>query len=172
MAEVEITEDEAEWGALQALSFRGRNADKKRRAVIAYANGFLAGQSITETFTADDAPCNRETFHRWKAKDAQFAQAIEQIQAEVQAVTDKEAIESIRRAASKLALIADEAVDRMHDLLYSSDQNVALKAAIAILDRAGLETAAKTSSTAEVTHVVTADTFAEFIKEAERRRRS
>jgi len=59
---------------------------------------------------------------------------------------DGRSLRALNKAAESLALAAPVAVTKLMDRLESEDEAIILRAAMAILDRAGMETAAKSSS--------------------------
>lgn len=120
----------------------GREAQKKRDTVLALVDARLAGRS-EETVWRLPQTCNRSIYHsKWK-KDPTFADVLRSCTTVARRQRDTRAARSIANAAERLALASRIAAERLTGLLDSTDENVIRLAAIAILDRAGMETAAK-----------------------------
>ena len=87
--------------------------------------------------------CSRTIFHtKWK-KDAVFAEVLERTTQIAREWKDGEALRALEEAARELALAAPDAVSNLVGRLESEDESIILRAAVAILDRAGIETASK-----------------------------
>lgn len=148
-----------EWVRLagEALGrIEGQHAEKKRATILALVDARLSGEP-EESVWRRPGVCNRGTYHlKWK-KDATFAEALAAVTTLARDWKDGRALRALQEAAEKLALAAPVAVGRAINLLGSDDENIRLRAAFGILDRAGVETAQKSSSTAEVKHDVEFD---------------
>jgi len=136
---------------------------RMKTTIIALVDAHLASQTEESIWARPDT-CNRKTYHtRWK-KDPLFVDVLHNVRKAARAHQDSRAARSLATAAERLALAAPPAVNRLIALLGSADEAIILRAAVAILDRAGLETASKQSSAATV------GTLDDWRAEAERRR--
>lgn len=140
----------------------GQHAEKQKRTILALVDARLAGRS-EETVWTTPGTCNRSTYHtKWK-KDPVFAGVLDACTKAAIAHRDGAAARALAQAAERLALLAPPAVGRLAGLLNSDDEAIILRASVAILDRAGVETGAKSQSTATVQ-------IADWRADAERRR--
>jgi CO/xanthine dehydrogenase FAD-binding subunit len=136
---------------------------RMKTTIIALVDAHLASQTEESIWARPDT-CNRKTYHtRWK-KDPLFVDVLHNVRKAARAHQDSRAARSLATAADRLAIAAPPAVNRLIALLGSADEAIILRAAVAILDRAGLETASKQSSAATV------GTLDDWRAEAERRR--
>ncbi len=145
--------EKAEWtdAAQAALSRLDGSAwaDKKKTTILALVDAHLSGKS-EETVWDKPGTCARNTYHsKWK-RDPLFAQALADVDALARGWRDGKALRALNLAAERLALAAPVAVTRLVERMGSRDESIILRAAVAILDRAGIETAAKSSSKSEV----------------------
>jgi hypothetical protein len=144
----------ADWQDLAAAEL-GRlehpHAAKKRTTVIALVDCRLAGTSEETVFQRRDT-CSRNTYHaKWK-KDPVFADVLETVTGLAREWHGGRAMRAMAQASERLALASPGAVAKIVAVLANSeDDQAVLRAAFGILDRAGLETAEK--STTEVTGV-------------------
>lgn len=141
----------AEWETAVAAEL-GRLTDphlaKKRNTIIALIDAKLAGRNLETVF---DLPgcVSRTVYHaKWKS-DPLFADVLEKATALAWQWHGGRAMRALAQAAERLALASPVAVAKAIQMLQSMDDQVALRAAFGILDRAGVETAQK--STTEVT---------------------
>ena len=124
-------------------------ADKKKATIVALVDAHLSGQS-EETVWGRPETCARNTYHgKWK-KDPIFAQVLADVDGLARGWKDGRSVRALGQAAERLALASPVAVAKLIERLQSMDENIILRAATAILDRAGMETAAKSSSQADV----------------------
>ncbi len=136
---------------------------RMKTTILALVDAHLASETEESIWSRPDT-CNRKTYHtRWK-KDPLFMDVLTNVRRAARAHQDSRAARSLARAVENLALAAPSSVNRLIDLLGSADEAIILRAAVAILDRAGLETAAKQSTAATV------GTLDDWRAEAERRR--
>lgn len=139
------------------------HADKKKATILAIVGARLEFRS-EESVWDDPRVCNRATYHsRWK-KQPLFADVLKQVTQAAKAHRDSRAARSLAQAGERLALAANPAVGRLVQLLTSDDEGIILRAAVAILDRAGLETAQKATA-------ATAGDLEEWRRQADERRR-
>lgn len=141
----------AEWKTAVEDAFGALTAphlEKKRATIIALVDARLAGRSEESVWKLPEV-CNRGTYHlRWK-HDPAFAGCLEEVTRQARQWKDGRTLQALREAAENLALAAPIAVTRLTLLLGSVDENVRLKAALGILDRAGMETATKAETHVE-----------------------
>lgn len=141
-----------------------QHAPKKKATILALVAARVSGRS-EETVWGLSEVCNRSTYHqKWK-RDATFADVLKRVTAAAFQHKNTEAARAVTKAAERLALASPAAAARLAGLLQSTDESTVRLAAINILDRAGLETAAK----AQQQQVVSA--AADWRQDAERRRR-
>jgi hypothetical protein len=143
----------AEWTeAAQAALVRldgERHGDKMKATILALVDAHLAGRSEETVWGLPEA-CSRNTYHgKWK-RDPLFAQVLGEVDALAKGWRDGRSLRALNEAAERLALASPVAVAKLIERLKSEDEGIILRAATAILDRAGIETAAKSSSRAEV----------------------
>jgi hypothetical protein len=87
--------------------------------------------------------CNRSTWHnKWK-HDELMVSVLGNVERSARRWIDTKAARALADAAEKLALASPAAVGVAIRRMSSGDDNVALRAAFGILDRAGVETAPK-----------------------------
>lgn len=157
----------AEWETLataELTRLTAPNEAKKRATVLALVDARIAGAPEESVWSRPDT-CSRNIYHaKWK-KDATFASVLENVTALARQWHDGRALQALSRAAERLALASPVAVAKAIKLMDSGDEAVALRAAFGILDRAGVETAAK--SKVETTQIVT---HAEWVAEQEKSR--
>lgn len=140
-----------------------QHAEKMKTTIFALVAARTAGRS-EETVWSQPGTCNRATYHnKWKA-DATFADVLKRVTAAARHYKDTEAARQVAKAAERLALASPVAAARLAALLQSDDETTVRLAAINILDRAGLETAAK-SQQQQI-----GSTLDEWRQDAERRR--
>jgi len=153
----------AEQGWVEAVGaafggLTGPHLEKKKATIIALVDARLAGRP-EESVWKRAGVCNRGTYHlKWK-RDPAFARALDEVTRLATTWRDTRTIRALQEAAEKLALAAPIAAARATLLLGSNDENVRLRAAFGILDRAGMETASKGSMAVagDVTHNVEFD---------------
>lgn len=115
---------------------------KKRATIIALIDARLAGRS-EETVFALPNTVSRTVYHaKWKF-DPVFADVLEKATALAWQWHGGRSMRALAQAAERLALASPVAVAKAIQMMQSLDDQVALRAAFGILDRAGLETAAK-----------------------------
>jgi len=122
---------------------RGKtNTQKMINTIVALVDANMAGQSETAVFNRPDT-CHVQTYHqKWK-HDQDFAECLESVGRLAQQWKDSRAVRSLESSAERLALSSPVAVAELAKLLKDSDPRVRLRAAVSILDRAGVETAVK-----------------------------
>lgn len=119
-------------------------ADKKKATILALVDAHLSGQS-EETVWGRPETCARNTYHlKWK-KDPLFAAVLADVDGLARGWKDGRSMRALSEAAERLALASPVAVAKLIERLKSQDESIILRAATAILDRAGMQTAAKSS---------------------------
>jgi hypothetical protein len=144
----------AEWTDIAQAALARLNGhahtEKMKATVIALVDAHLAGRSEETVWSLPEA-CSRKTYHgKWK-RDPVFAEVLAEVDGLAKGWRDGRSLRALNEAAERLALAAPVAVSRLIERLKSDDESIILRAATAILDRAGLETAAKSSSRVEET---------------------
>ena len=158
----EWSSDEAILAALDAL--QPPHLQKKIATIFALVDARLAGRS-EETVWARPDTVNRKIYHvKWK-KDPVFAAALDAVHKAALRAQNQRALDAVRLAAYRLQLASPAAAGVTIKSMTNDDPNVALRAALAILDRAGLETAPKNE-----THAVGPTPLDQWRRDAERRR--
>lgn len=120
--------------------------EKKKATIIALVDARLAGRTEESVWDLPDV-CARKTYHeKWK-KDALFADVLAEVTTLAKGWHDERAMRALAEAAEQLAINSPRAVERLVRVMnLEDDATNARLAAVAILDRAGVETAAKSSS--------------------------
>lgn len=126
-----------------------RHAGKMQATIVALVNARLAQES-EETVWEQPETCARNTYHaKWK-KQTLFADVLGKVYEVAQDWHRQRLLYSIEDATEALVLATPDAVARLVDIMAQvSDLTNARLAATAILDRAGIETASKSSSRIE-----------------------
>jgi hypothetical protein len=122
---------------------RGRQHEHLRRnTILALVDARLAGRSEETVWTREDT-CNRSTWHnRWK-HDPLMIDVLASVERQARRWSDTKTIRALAEAAERLQLAAPAAAGKAIGLMLSQDDQVALRAAFGVLDRAGVETAPK-----------------------------
>lgn len=137
---------------------------KKRATILALVDARLAGKPDDSVWNRPDTG-SRNTYHaKWK-RDPIFADVLAKIERMARDWNDGRSLRSLASAAERLALASPLAVRRAVEMLQSMDDTVVLRAAFGILDRAGMETAAKNATT----HAVVTHTHDEWVADREAR---
>lgn len=141
----------AEWVDLAAAELdrlTNPHAAKKRATVIALVDARIAGRTEESVWSLAET-CSRMVYHtKWK-KDPTFSEVLERVTVLARQWKDGESLRALSEAARRLALASPAAVARAIAMLASSDDQVVLRAAFGILDRAGVETAVKNKTEIE-----------------------
>lgn len=141
--------DRADWRERAAAALGKLNderwADKMKATIIALVDAHLAGVSEETVWERDDT-CARNTYHlKWK-KDALFAEVLSEVDSLARDFRDNRAVYALAEAAESLRLASPDAVLRLIAIMsQGGDLTNSRLAATAVLDRAGMETAAKSS---------------------------
>ncbi len=122
-------------------------ARKRKDTIIALVDAHLAGRSEETVWDLPDT-CSRTTYHvHWK-KDPLFADVLRNVDRIADEWRDRRQIDALAEAAELLRVESPDSVRAAVELRNTSeDDRVKLQAAFGILDRAGVETATKSSTT-------------------------
>ncbi|MGV8953687.1 MAG: hypothetical protein ACOH2M_21495 [Cypionkella sp.] len=123
---------------------------KKRATIVALVDARLAGTTEEAVWLRADT-CSRTVYHnKWKI-DPVFAETLASVTKLANDWHNGRAARALGEAAERLALASPAAVGKLIDLLRrTQDEAMVLRTAVAILDRAGVETAVKAKSVVEV----------------------
>lgn len=150
-------EKEPEWVAA-ALDQLDRlpepHAELKRSTIILIVDAQLAGKAISTLWGAPGM-CAKSTWNDKWCKNALIQDVLAQVRTLARRHQDTRTLRALENAAKYLALASPEAVGKLIGLLKSSEEAMVLRAAVAILDRAGVETAQK--SAVDVEHKVSGE---------------
>lgn len=135
---------EAVGDALDGLS--GPHLQKKRNTILGLVDARLSGIPEERVFERPDT-CSRTIWHtKWK-HNPDIAGRLERIYQAALRWQNERGLRALMQAQERLALASPIAVEKLIERLATSeDENVTIRAAIAILDRAGVQTALKSSS--------------------------
>lgn len=130
----------------QELSrIQGAHAQKKRNTVVALVQARLAGKSDEMVWKRDNT-CSRSTFHRpggW-GEDVVISSVLENATRIAKDWRENRGRRAVERAIEALQLYSPIAANHLFRIMESeSDVGPALRAALLILDRAGIDTAQK-----------------------------
>lgn len=141
-----------DWTTARAITaeldrLTGPHVEKQKRTILALVEARLAGRT-EETVWSIPGTCNRSTYHsKWKWQEP-FASVLDNCTKAASAHRDGAAARALAQAAERLAMAAPPAVGRLISLLNSEDEAIILRSAVAILDRAGVETGQKSQTAA------------------------
>lgn len=118
------------------------HVEKMIRTILAIVDARLAGESETAVFGRPDT-CNVNTYHvKWK-HDPAFSACLGTLSTLAQEWQDTKYVRALQTATERLQIAAPVAASKLVALMGNPDPNVQYRAATAILDRAGVETASK-----------------------------
>jgi hypothetical protein len=176
--------------AAQLARLAGPHADKKRATVIALADARLAGKPEATIWNRAEHPtvCNRNVYYKWidpnrHGYDPVFVEVLETVTKLAREWRDTRALRALQQAAEKMALASPLAADQLVSIATAGQVRRArpgpngrpqvftepaatpevLRAAVALLDRAGMQTAAKSVAVAAA---LDADQFAAMMAQA------
>ncbi len=158
-----------EWSAateiLDALDrLQAPHKQKKITTVLALVDARLAGKS-EESVWSQPGTVARTNYHaKWK-KDPLFAEVLATVHRAALRQQNSRATDTILRAQHILRISSAGAATTLVKAMTSTDEQIAIRAALAILDRAGLETAAKNE-----THAVGPTPLDQWRRDVEQRR--
>ncbi len=127
-----------------------RWADKMKITILALVDAHLAGKS-EETVWELPEVCARKTYHeKWK-KQPLFAEVLATVDGLARDWKDTRALDPLGVAVQMLRLASPDAVERLIAIMrQEGDLTNSRLAAAAVLDRAGLETASKSTSKVDI----------------------
>ena len=151
IAEAALDDGPDDWmaQALEAMAqLRGPHLAKKQATILALVDARLSGRSDESVFRQPDT-CSRTIWHaKWK-RDPIIQEALE---AATQAALNwhhGRALRAIAQAREMMTLSTPAAAEEVIKRLRSADDNIVLRAAFGLLDRADFETAPKASTRSE-----------------------
>jgi hypothetical protein len=119
--------------------------NKKRNTIIAVVDARLSGRSVESALNRPHT-AHYNTYYRNWVKSENFVSVLNEVLDIAQRWQSEQAMEALQRAAHRLALASPVAAGKLVQQLSHEDAAIVLRAAIAILDRAGIETARKSRS--------------------------
>ena len=136
-----------EQAAMQAIeelrqSSSNPHVEKMITTILALIDARLAGSSETAVFGQPDT-CNVSTYHKKWKHDEHFAKCLDALTKLAIEWKDTRHVRAIRTAAERIQLASPIAATTLVRLMSSHDQNIQLRAANSILDRADSDTANK-----------------------------
>lgn len=141
-----------DWAATAAAELDRLNgqphAGKMRATVLALVDTRLAGEPEERVWDRALYPnaCSRSVYQKkWKFNPL-FASVLANVEALARNFQDTRTLRALNSAAERLALAAPVAVGRLIALMQDPESAIVLRAALGILDRAGVETAQKGST--------------------------
>lgn len=122
-----------------------QHAGKMRATILALVDTRLAGEPEERVWEKALYPnaCSRSVYQKkWKINPL-FASVLTNVEALARNFQDTRTLRALNSAAERLALAAPVAVGRLIALMQDPESAIVLRAALGILDRAGVETAQK-----------------------------
>lgn len=122
-----------------------QHAGKMRATILALVDTRLAGEPEERCWDKALYPnaCSRSVYHKkWKINPL-FASVLTNVESLARNYQDTRTLRALNSAAERLALAAPVAVGRLIALMQDPESAIVLRAALGILDRAGVETAQK-----------------------------
>jgi hypothetical protein len=116
--------------------------NKKRNTIIAVVDAKLSGRSVESALNRPDTGSRISYYSSW-VKSENFVSVLNEVLDIAQRWQSEQALEALQKAAHRLALASPIAAGKLVQQLSHEDAAIVLRAAIAILDRAGIETARK-----------------------------
>lgn len=158
-----------EWSAateiLDALDrLQAPHKQKKITTILALVDARLAGRSEESVWNQPGTVARTNYHAKWK-KDALFADVLATVYRLAQRQQNQRATDALLLAQHRIRLASVPAASTMIRAMGSTDEAIALRAALAVLDRAGLETATKTE-----THAVGPTPLDQWRRDVEQRR--
>ena len=151
--------------AEQLMGIKGKWADMKRATIIALVDARLAQKAESEVWDREKHPevCSKTVYYKWLKKDKKFKEALETVTKLAKEWRASRALRALQQAAEKMALASPLAADQLVSIATAGQVRRAragaggkpvvftepaptadvLRAAVALLDRAGMQTAAK-----------------------------
>lgn len=151
MSKIPLTEDSPWWleyGLTELEKIQQPERNKKINTIIALIDARLAGESDASVFRRADCVSRDVWYKKW-SKDSVIASVLDNIEKLIRPIHDKSALLAMSAAATQMQLASPSAVRRAISLMDSLDEAISLRAAFGLLDRAGIETAAKNTTSLE-----------------------
>ena len=151
MATIPLTDNSPWWleyGLSELNRIQPPERNKKVNTIIALIDARLAGESDASVFRRADCVSRDVWYKKW-SKDAVISSVLDNIKELIRPIHDKNALLAMSAAATNMQLASPLAVRRAISLMDSLDEAVSLRAAFGLLDRAGIETAAKNTTNLE-----------------------
>lgn len=125
------------------------HAQRMIDTITAVVDAELSGQPITAVFERPDV-CHETTWYKKWQHDPDVAACMTAVRESAQGWEDTARGLALAQAARLLAVSSPKAAQKAIAHIDSHDPNVSLRASLAVLDRAGVETAVKSSQTIDV----------------------
>ena len=128
---------------VELRKLEGPHEQKKRDTIIELVRVGLIGASEESVWKMKHT-CSRKTYHRTWKKDEVFASVLSAVRKKAQDWMANKGLYALEKANEKLALASVKAVKRLVQIMGDKDDATNSRlSAVAILDRAGMETAPK-----------------------------
>lgn len=121
---------------------KGRAAQKKRETIIALVDARINNRHDATAFEKAGTG-HQITYHRLWKHDPVFRDVLAEVERLASHWHNLQQARQLAVTAEKLAQLAPTAADVLAEAMRSPDMTIALKAALAVLDRAGVATAVK-----------------------------
>lgn len=171
--------------AEQLNRIEGQWAAKKKATIIAIVDARLAKKTEATVWDRDKHPdvCSKTVYYKWIDNDPVFVEALAAVSRLATEWRDGRALRALQQAAEKMALASPLAADQLVSIATAGQVRRAragangklvvfteaaatadvLRAAVALLDRAGMQTAAKSVTAAAA---LDSDQLAALLSEA------
>lgn len=148
MPKAALTEDSPAWlefGLSELARIENPERNKKINTLIAIVDARLAGESDASVFRRAGTVSRNIWYEKW-SHDPVIVNVLANLESIARPLHDAQAIRAMAAAATKIQIVSPRAAQTAIDKLASLDEAIALRAAFGLLDRAGVETAAKSSA--------------------------
>lgn len=142
MAQAKIDQEWVEDVAEQLDRIKGHGAQRKRDTIIALVDARL-NQRTDATAFRQVGTAHKITYHKSWKHDPTFVEVLAEVERLATHWRNMRQARHLAEAGDRLAQLTPSAVTVLAKAMKSDDLNVALKAAFGVLDRAGMQTAAK-----------------------------
>ncbi len=119
--------------------------DLMRSTIIAVVDRKLQGLPVEHIFGSSPKIASASAFYKWRRQNSTFRSVLDTCWHMARDYEERRALVAVERAAVRLKLAAPLASARVIKTMSSSDENTALRAALALLDRADKETGVKST---------------------------
>lgn len=135
--------------ALREAHSKHPHKEKMVNTIYHLVDARVSGKPETAVFGRKDT-CSQNTYYaKWK-NDPSFTACLDTVTALALEWKDGRFARALRTAAERLQLASPNAAAKLVVLMGDRDPNIVFRAATAILDRAGVETAMKSSQSLEL----------------------